>query len=80
MRSFTLFAGLKNSSLATTSAPAPSVTRFSRTSGVPPTSCVTSSAMLMKLPPGGVGTGPIGLPGDVEYAGHQRDWHLEMFL
>jgi hypothetical protein len=51
IRSFTLFAGLKNSNLATTSATAPSVTRRSRTSGVPPTSCVTSSAMLMKLLP-----------------------------
>ena len=50
MRSFTLFAGLKNSSLATTSAAAPSVTRFSRTSGVFPISCVTSSAMLICLP------------------------------
>ena len=51
MRSFTLPAGLKDSSLATTSATAPSVTRRSRTSGVFPISCVTSSAMLMKLPP-----------------------------
>ena len=49
MRSFTLAAGLKDSSFATTSAPAPSVTRRSRTSGVPPTSCVMSSATFMAL-------------------------------
>ena len=49
MRSLTLAAGLKDSSFATTSAPAPSVTRCSRTSGVFPTSCVMSSATLMAL-------------------------------
>jgi hypothetical protein len=49
MRSLTLFPGLKNSSLATTSATAPSVTRFSRTSGVLPINSVTFSAMLIYL-------------------------------
>ena len=44
MRSLTLCAGLKNSSFATTCAPAPSVTRRRRTSGVFPISWVTSSA------------------------------------
>lgn len=47
IRSFTLLAGLKNSSLATMSATAPSVTRRSRTSGVRPMSWVMSSAMLI---------------------------------
>jgi hypothetical protein len=45
MRSLTLCAGLKDSNLATTSAAAPSVTRFRRTSGVLPTSWVMSSAI-----------------------------------
>ena len=49
MRSFTLPAGLKNSSLAATSATAPSVTRRSRTSGVFPISWVTSSAIRIGL-------------------------------
>ncbi len=47
MRSFTLWAGLKNSSLATTSAPSPSVTRFRRTSGVLPIRSVTLLAIFM---------------------------------
>ena len=55
MRSFTLPAGLKDSSLAATSATAPAVTRRSRTSGVCPISCVMSSAiligLLLRLPP-----------------------------
>src|SRR5664279_5115520 len=51
MRSFTLCAGLKNSSLATTCATVPSVTRFSRTSGVSPISWVMSSAMRIVLVP-----------------------------
>ena len=50
MRSFTLEAGLNISSLATTSATQPSVTRFSLTSGVPPTSSVTSLATRIAPP------------------------------
>ena len=50
IRSFTLPAGLKNSSLATIRAPAPSVTRRRPTSGVPPISWVMSSAMRMSGP------------------------------
>ncbi len=50
MRSFTLLAGLKNSSLATTCAVAPSVTRRSRTSGVFPISSVTSAAIRIACP------------------------------
>ncbi|CNI00798.1 Uncharacterised protein [Mycobacterium tuberculosis] len=50
MRSFTLPAGLKDSSLATTSATAPSVTLRSRTNGVFPISCVMFSAMLISSP------------------------------
>src|SRR5665213_1851934 len=50
MRSFTLPAGLKNSSLAATRAPAPSVTCRRPTSGVPPMSWVMSSAMRMSGP------------------------------
>ena len=46
MRSFTLWAGLKYSSFATTVAAAPSVTRLRRTSGVLPISCDMSSAIL----------------------------------
>src|ERR1700733_11243776 len=53
-RSFTLAAGLKDSSLATTSAPAPSVTRFNRTRGVLPISCVMFSAMLTVAIPANV--------------------------
>ena len=49
MRSLTLPAGLKLSSFATTSAPAPSVIRRSRTSGVFPISWVMSSATFMAL-------------------------------
>src|SRR5689334_609865 len=49
IRSLTEWAGLKNSSLATTSAFAPSVTRFKRTSGVLPISSVTSFAIVMLL-------------------------------
>src|SRR5262245_42959125 len=45
IRSLTEPAGLNDSSLATTSARAPSTTWFSRTSGVPPISAVTSDAM-----------------------------------
>ena len=47
MRSLTELAGLKNSSLASTVAPAPSVTRFRRTRGVLPMSSVTSEAICM---------------------------------
>ncbi len=52
MRSFTECAGLKNSSFAATVAPdaMPAVTRFSRTSGVPPTSFVMSDAIFMFFP------------------------------
>jgi hypothetical protein len=53
MRSFTLEAGLKLSSLATTVARAPSTMRLSRTSGVFPMSFVTSSAIRMRLAPAG---------------------------
>src|ERR1700710_2369004 len=65
MRSFTLPAGLKNSSLATTSATAPSVTRRSRTSGVLPISWVMFSAMLICL------LSNVGLqnPADLEFDG-----------
>ena len=49
MRSFTLPAGLNDSSLAATSATAPAVTRRSRTSGVFPISSVMSSAILIGL-------------------------------
>ena len=47
IRSLTLPAGLKNSSFATTSAPAPSVTFRRRTRGVPPINWVMSSAIRM---------------------------------
>src|SRR5882757_5714734 len=47
MRSFTLLAGLKNSSLAATCAWQPSVTRFKKTRGVLPISSVTSRAIFM---------------------------------
>ena len=47
MRSLTEPPGLKNSSLASTVAPAPSVTLRSLTSGVPPISLVMSSATRM---------------------------------
>ncbi len=52
MRSFTEWAGLKNSSFAATVAPEamPAVTRFRRTSGVPPTSFVMSDAIFMCFP------------------------------
>src|ERR1700721_1222504 len=53
-RSFTLLPGLKDSSLATTSAPAPSVTRFNRTRGVLPISCVMFSAMVTNAIPANV--------------------------
>ncbi len=46
--SLTELAGLKNSSLASTVAPAPSVTRFRRTRGVFPMRPVTSEAMFME--------------------------------
>ena len=49
IRSLTLPAGLKNSSLAAISAPAPSLTWRSRTRGVPPINWVMSSAMRMWL-------------------------------
>ena len=49
MRSLTECAGLKNSSFAATSAPAPSVTLRMRTSGVLPMSSVTSLAIRMRL-------------------------------
>ena len=61
MRSLTELAGLKNSSLAATSAPAPSVTFRIRTSGVWPTSSVMSFAMRMWLIlPLSAGAGQIG--------------------
>src|ERR1019366_1773834 len=44
IRSLTLEAGLNISSLATTPATHPALTRFNRTKGVPPTSPVTSFA------------------------------------
>src|ERR1700722_13318311 len=47
MRSFTLPRGFWLSSFATTSATAPSVTRFNRTSGVRPINSVTSLAIFM---------------------------------
>ena len=47
MRSFTLAKGFWLSSFATTSATQPSVTLFSRTSGVWPISSVTSFAILI---------------------------------
>src|ERR1700675_3728661 len=57
MRSLTLWAGLENSSLAATSATAPSVRRRSRTRGVLPTSWVISSAIRIDVSP----LEPIGL-------------------
>src|SRR5574343_1516571 len=51
MRSFTLWPGLKNSSLATTVAPVPSVTRFRRTSGVLPIRSVTEEAIRIVYSP-----------------------------
>src|SRR5882724_5467738 len=47
MRSFTLLAGLKNSSFAATCAWQPSVTRFKKTRGVLPIRSVTSRAIFM---------------------------------
>jgi len=47
MRSFTLASGLWLSNLATTSAAQPSVTRFSRSSGVLPINSVISFAIFM---------------------------------
>src|SRR5271155_180717 len=72
MRSLTLPPGLKNSSLATTSATAPSVTRRSRSSGVFPTSCVMSSAMLIYIRSNDRGSNFVGLPLYVELYGHHR--------
>src|SRR5574343_960192 len=51
MPPFTLWPGLKNSSLATAVAPAPSVTRFRRTSGVLPMRSVTEEAIRMVYSP-----------------------------
>jgi hypothetical protein len=49
IRSLTLLHGLKLSNFATNLAPAPSVTRFSCTSGVLPTNWVTSLAILIPI-------------------------------
>ena len=71
-RSLTLAAGLKDSSLATTSAPTPSVTRFSRTSGVFPTSWVMFSAMLTDSNPTRSRSPPSDVEVDCNVSGYRQ--------
>ena len=61
MRSLTLWAGLKNSSLATTLAPPSPGKRRRRTRGVFPMSCVTSSAIFMLVNPFSRPVGPVDI-------------------
>jgi hypothetical protein len=65
IRSLTLPAGFRISSLAATVALAPSITRLSRTSGVFPMVLVMSSAIRMAFPPGARGYQSRTVPVDV---------------